>query len=117
MDGASHKLLAGSSFTCDENRRIAWRDHGDAREYTFQSRRGSNDLFKHRSLVDLFPQSGIFLAKLLLSPFAVLNVSTRNIPTHDFSLVVAHRVETNQKPAITSIRFARPQLHLVRRAG
>src|SRR5713101_1737633 len=62
-------------------------------------------------------QSGVFLLQFLLSPHAVFDIGTRNIPTHDLSLVVAHRIVASQKPTIASIMFAQPQLHVVSRAA
>src|SRR6266478_7090870 len=110
MYGARNKLFACSSFTRDEDRRIAWRDFGDARENTFQSRRCSNDLFKHRGFVDFFTQGDVFLLQFLFNSFAVVNVSTRNIPTLDLPLFIVKRVETRQKPTKASIAFAHSQL-------
>jgi len=46
-----------------------------------------------------------FLLQFLLSSFAFINIRQRKIPTLDLSLVVAHRVATSQKPAITSVTF------------
>jgi hypothetical protein len=53
-DSARNKLFACSRFTRDEDRRTTRRDFGDAREYSFQSWRGSNNLSKHRGLIDFF---------------------------------------------------------------
>src|SRR6266478_7913672 len=116
MYGARNKLFACSCFTRDEDRRITRCDFGDARENTFQSGRGSNDLFEHRGFVDFFTQSDVLLLQSLLSSFAVFDIGARNIPTRNLSIVVVHRIETRQKPAITSIAFAHPQLQFVRRA-
>jgi hypothetical protein len=115
--GACDKLFACSRFPRDENRRIARCNFGDAREYTRQSRGGPDNLFKHRGLVDFLAQSGVFLLQFLLSPLAVFDIGTRNIPAHDLSLVVAHRIVASQKPTIASIMFAQPQLHVVTRAA
>src|SRR5260370_6072134 len=49
----------------------------------------------------------------LLSSLAFINIRSRNIPAHNLSMFVAHRIETNQKPAITPIRCLHPQLQLV----
>src|SRR6266403_2738013 len=62
-------------------------------------------------------QSGVFLLQFLLIPLAVFDIGTRNIPAHDLSLVVAHRIVASQKPTIASIMFAQPQLHVVTRAA
>src|SRR5713226_10765642 len=48
----------------------------------------------------------------LLSSLAFINIRSRNIPAHNLSMFVAHRIETNQKPAITPIRCLHPQLQL-----
>src|SRR5579864_6270003 len=116
VNSACNQLLACSRFARDENRRIARRNFGDAREYTLQSGGGSNNLFKHRGLVDFFTESGVLQLELLLGSFAFINIRGRNIPAHDLSLVVAHRIVASQKPAIASIMLAQPQLHLVSRA-
>src|SRR6266403_95731 len=62
-------------------------------------------------------QSGVFLLQFLLIPLAVFDIGTRDIPAHDLSLVVAHRIVASQKPTIASIMFAQPQLHVVTRAA
>src|SRR4029077_14294934 len=99
MYGACNKLFACSRFTGDQDRRIARRDFGDARENTLQSGRRSNDLFKHRGFVDFFTQSDVFLLESLFNPFAVVDVNTRDIPTADLSPLVIERVETREKPS------------------
>src|ERR1700722_10600313 len=106
MYGACNKLFACSCFTRDEDRRIAGRDFGDARENTFQSGRCSNDLFKHRGFVDSFTQSDVFAPKPVFRPLAVFYVRKGNIPTRNLSLFVMQWVVTGQKPAITAITFA-----------
>src|ERR1700730_3296982 len=117
MYGACNQLFACSCFTRDEDRRISWRDFGDAREYAFQSRRCSNDLFKHRGFVDFFTQSDVFLTKPVFRLLAVFDVGSGHIPTYDLSLFVAQWVKTSQKPAITSIIFAYSQLQLLGRGA
>src|SRR6266850_3228834 len=49
----------------------------------------------------------------LLGSLAFINIRSRNIPAHNLSMFVAHRIKTNQKPAITPIRCLHPQLQLV----
>src|SRR5260370_11608378 len=53
----------------------------------------------------------------ILSSFEVYDIGTRNLPTQDLSLVVAHRVVASQKPAIASIAFAQLQLDFITRAA
>src|SRR5271169_1823494 len=74
VDGPRNELFARSRFASYEDRRIAWRDFGDARENTFQSGRCSNNLFEHRCLVDFFSQGNVFVLKPLLCLFAILDV-------------------------------------------
>src|SRR6266403_420947 len=75
MYGACNQLFACSRFTRDKDRRIAWRDFGDTREYAIQSGRGSNNLFKHRSLIDLLAKGNVFLLKPLLSSLAFIKMN------------------------------------------
>src|SRR5258708_24205630 len=104
-----------------ERKLIRIDETGIARKHVNVLRREIQHLSK---LCFLFPdlffgslQSGVFLLQFLLSPHAVFDIGTRNIPAHDLSLVVAHRIVASQKPTITSIMFAQPQLHLVSRAA
>src|ERR1700726_1259768 len=115
VDHAGKKLFASSSLAHNKDRRIGWRNLGDAREHSLQGRRSSHDLLEHRDLVDFFAKSDVFLLESLLVSFAVIDIRTGNIPTQDLSLVVAHGVVTSQEPAVTSIALAQPQLHLVSR--
>src|SRR5580704_8911741 len=98
VDRAGHKLLAGSGFTGNENRRISWRNLGNAREHRLQGGRGSNDLLEHRGPVDFFAEGDVFFLQPLLGSLAVIYIGIRNIPTSDVAIVVAHRVEARQKP-------------------
>src|SRR6266851_1657206 len=113
MYGACNKLFACSCFTRNEDRRITRRDFGNAREYAFQSRRCSNDLFKHRGFVDFFTQSDVFAPEPVFSLLSIFDVRQGNIPTRNLSLFVAQWVKTNQEPAISAITFAYSQLQLV----
>src|SRR5689334_9515245 len=110
VNSACNQLLACSRFTRDENRRIAWRNFGDAREHGLQSGGGPDNLFKHRGLVDFFTERGVLQLEFFLGSLAVVDVGTRNMPTPDLSLFVVQRIETNQKPAKTPIPFAEPHL-------
>src|SRR5258708_13519208 len=100
MYGACNKLFACSRFTRDEDRRISRCDFGDAREYAFQSRRCSNDLFKHRGFVDFFTQSNVFAPKPVFRLLAIFDVRQGSIPTLILSQFVAQWVEPTQYPAI-----------------
>src|SRR6202035_4107028 len=108
VDRAGNKLFAGSGLTRNKNRGITWRNLGNAREYRFQSGGGSNDLLKHRCLVNFFAESDVFLLQFLFNPLAVFDIRTRNVPTQDLFLVIAHSVVTREKPAVTSIALAQP---------
>src|SRR5579862_1732166 len=117
MDRAGNKLFASSGLTRNKNRRIGWRNLGNARENSLQSRRGSNDLLEHRGPVDFIAESNIFLLQLLFSPLEVFDIGTRNVPTKDLSLVIANWIETSQKPAVTSIALAIPHFAFKSRAA
>src|ERR1700719_180161 len=116
MDSAGDKLLACSGLTGNENRRIGWRNLGDAREHRLQSGRGSNDLLEHRGPVDLFAESDVFFFQPLLGSLAVVYIGIRNIPASDVAIVVSYRIEASQKPTITSIVLAQTQLQLIGRS-
>src|SRR6266446_760862 len=113
MDGSRHKLFACSRFTRNQNCGISWRNFGNARENGLQRRGGSDNLLKHRSLINLFPESGVFPLQSLLRSLAILNVGTREVPPNELSLAVAERVVTNQKPAICPVALPEPQVPLV----
>src|SRR5258708_29606543 len=106
MYGGGNELFACSWFARDEDRRIAWRDFGDAPENTFQSGRCSNDVFKHRGFVDFFAESDVFAMKSVFGLLAILNVGAGSIPSHDLTFVVAQWVITGQEPAVSAITFA-----------
>src|SRR5882762_11855049 len=112
MDGSRNKLLARSRFTRDQNCRIGWRYFGNAREYSLQSRGGSDNLLKHRSFINLFTESGVLLLQFFLVSLAILDVGTCDVPPNDLSLVVSERVVTNQKPAIRSVAATQAFLQL-----
>src|ERR1700747_1640231 len=106
MYGTCNQLFSCSRFASYEDRRIAWRDFGDARENTFQSGRCSNDLFKRRGFVNFFTQSGVFAPEPVFRLLAVFDIRKGNIPTLNLPLFVAQWVVTGQKPAISAITFA-----------
>src|ERR1700693_1727552 len=117
VNSACNQFLACSRFTRDENRGIGWCNFGDAREHSLQSGGGSDNLFKHRGLVDFLTESGVLQLEFLLGSFAFINIRRRSIPARNLSLVVAQRVITSQKPSITSVALAQPRLHLESRAS
>src|SRR5258706_2725373 len=112
MDGSRHKLFACSRFTRNQNCGISWRNFGNARENGLQSWGGSDNLLKHRSLINLFTESGVLLLQFILVSLAILDVGTCDVPPNDLSLVVPERVVTNQKPTIRSIAATQALLHL-----
>src|SRR5467141_4446780 len=112
MDGSRHKLFACSRFTRNQNCGISWRNFGNAREYSLQSRGGSDNLLKHRSLINLFTESGVLLLQFILVSLAILDVGTCDVPPKDLSLVVSERVVANQKPAIRSVAATQTLLQL-----
>src|SRR5258708_19902979 len=112
MDGSRHKLFACSRFTRNQNCGISWRNFGNAREHGLQRRGGSDNLLKHRSLINLFTESGVLLLQFILVSLAILDVGTCDVPPKDLSLVVSERIVTNQKPTIRSIAATQPLFHL-----
>src|SRR5258705_12995259 len=112
MDGSRHKLVACSRFTRNQNCRISWRNFGNARENRLQSWGGSDNLLKHRSLINLFTESGVLSLQFIPVSLAILDVGTCDVPPNDLSLVVSARVVTNQKPTIRSIAAMQALLHL-----
>src|SRR6266481_1998330 len=116
MDSACNKLFAGSGFASYEDRRIAWRDFGDTREDAFQSRRCSNDLFKHRGFVDFFTQSDVLLSQSLLSLLAILDVSSCAIPSYDVPSFIFDRNSAEKKPQELAGGRPQPNFKLMRRS-
>ena len=108
MDAAGDEFLARPSLTRDQNRGIAWRHFGNARKYNLQSRRASNDLLKHRGLVDFLAKCQVFLPQSLFRSLTVFDIRTRDIPAPD-PPVITYRVVSSEKPAITAVTFAQPQ--------
>src|SRR5258705_2964698 len=112
MDGSRHKLFTCSRFHRDQNCGISWRNFGNARENGLQSRGGPDNLLKHRSLINLFTDSGVRWRHFILVSLAILDVGPCDVPPKDLSLVVSERVVTNQKPTIRSIAATQALLHL-----
>src|ERR1700756_5179723 len=117
MYGPRNKLFARSRFARDKNRRITRRDFGNAREYAFESRRCSNDLFKHRGFVDFFTQSDVFAAKTVFSLLAILDIGARHIPSHNASLFISQRVVAEKEPKILAVVSQQTSFGLVQGAA
>ena len=116
MNRSRDEFLPCAGLAGDEHRRVAASDLARAREHSHQRRRGTNDLFEHRGFVDFLSQGDVFLLEPLLGSLAIVDIGTSDIPADNLSLVIAHWVGTSQKPAVTSIALAQPQLQLVSRA-
>src|SRR6202008_471584 len=99
--------------TRNQNCGISWRNFGNVRENGLQSRRGSDNLLKHRSFINLFTESGVLLLQFILVSLAILDVGTCDVPPNDLSLAVAERVVANQKPAICPVALSEPQVPLI----
>lgn len=97
----------------NRNGRVSRSDFGNSGKNSLQRIRYANNFLEHRGLVDLLAKGNVFLLKFLLGSLAILDVGTRNIPTHELSLFIAQGTEANQKPAKTSIIFAYPHLQVV----
>src|SRR5260370_42359692 len=100
------ELLSRAGLAADEHRRIAAGDLARAREHPRQRRRGADNLLEHRRSVDFLSQGDVFLLESLLGGLAIVYIGTPDIPAADLTLVIANRVGTSQKPAVTSIAFA-----------
>ena len=108
-----HEFFPRARLARNEHRRVAPRDLRYAREHRLQRRRGPDDLLEHRRRVNFLPQRDVFLLQSLLGSLAIVNIGQRHIPTHDPSVVVAHRIVARQKPAIASISVAQPRLQFI----
>src|SRR6202008_2083606 len=89
VDGPRNKLFTRSRLASYEDRRIAWRNFRDTREFSLQSWRGPNNLFKHRCLIDFFAQRNVLVLEPLLRLLALLDISRSGIPTCDASLFIS----------------------------
>src|SRR5580704_6026455 len=92
------------------NGRVSRSDFGNSGKNSLPRTRCANNFLEHRGLVDLRAKGNVFLLKFLLGSLAILDVCTRNIPTHELSLFIARSTEANQKAAKTSITFPYPHL-------
>src|SRR5580704_10775500 len=69
----------------NQNGRVSRSDFGNSGKNSLQRTRCANNFLEHRGLVDLLAKGNIFLLKFLLGSLAILDVRTRNIPTHELS--------------------------------
>src|SRR5258707_606446 len=115
MNRSRDEFFPRAGLAGDEHRRIAAGDLAHTRESPHQRRRGADNLLEHRRFVDFLSQSDVFLLESLLGVLAIIDIRTGDIPADDLSLVIANRVGTSQKPAVTPIALAQPQLQLVGR--
>src|SRR6185295_17043343 len=88
VDRSRNKLFACSRFTGDQNGGISGRNFGNAREDSLQSRGGSDYFLKHRSFINLFAESDVFVVKPVLSLLPVFNVGSCAIPTCYLSTLI-----------------------------
>src|SRR5579864_2772358 len=116
MNRSRDEFFPCAGLAGDEHRRLADCDLARTRERRHQRWRGANDLLEHRGFVDFLAQGDVFLLESLLGGLAIVDIGTGDIPAGDLSLVIANWVGTSQKPAVTSIALAQPQLQLVSRA-
>src|SRR4029077_8600215 len=116
MNCPRDEFFAGTGFAANQNRRIAAGDLGHSRQNRGERGRGADNLFENRGLVDFLSKRNVFFLQSLLGSLAIFDIGTRDIPTSDLSLVIANRVRTSQKPAVSSIALAQPQLQLVGRS-
>src|SRR6202008_1486664 len=99
----------------DEHRRIGTGDLARAGQHRRQRRRGTDYLLEHRRSVDFLSERDVFLLKSFLADFAIVDVGTGDIPADYLSFAIANRIGADQKPAVASVAFAKPQLQLVGR--
>src|SRR6266850_6388513 len=107
------ELLPRAGLAGDEDGRIAAGDLGHSRQHGRQRRRGADNFFEHRCLVDFFPQRHVLLLQSLLGPLAIVDVLTIELPPNQLSLVVAKRVVPDEEPAIGPVPLPQPHLGLV----
>ena len=74
MDPAGDKPFAGSCLTTDEDSIVALCDLGNARKNRSQSRRGSNDLFKHGGMINFLAKSQVLLLQSLFCLLAIFDI-------------------------------------------
>src|SRR4030095_5999396 len=74
-------------------------------------------LLEHRGLVDFLSQRNVFLLQPLLSPLAIVDIGTGDVPANDLALVIAHRVVPSEKPAIASIAGLQAHFQFVGQAA
>src|ERR1700746_597436 len=103
MYGAGDEFLSSSGFAQYEDSGIGWRHLCHLRQHAAKWFRRPNDLFEHRRTVDFFAQHEIFILRPFLAAFAIVDVGSRCIPTHEFFLFVAERVVTDEEPTILAI--------------
>src|SRR5258708_38938352 len=115
VNRSRYEFLPCAGLAGDEHRRVAASDLAHARKSRHQRWRGADNLLEHRRFVDFLSQGDVFLLESLLGGLAIVDIGTGDIPAGDLSLVIANWVGTSQKPAVTSIALAQPQLQLVGR--
>src|SRR6266853_5440960 len=107
------EFLSRAGLAGDEHRRIAASDLAHAREHRRQRWRGADNLLEHRRFVDFLSQGDVFLLESLFGGLAIVDIGTGDIPADGLAPLIANRVGTSQKPAVTSIALSQPQLQLV----
>jgi hypothetical protein len=112
VNRSREEFLPRAGLTGDEDGGIAARDSRHSRQHGRQRRRGADNLFEHRRLVDFLSQRHVFLLQPLLGPPAIVDIGTREIPPNQLPLVVAEWIVSNQKPAICSVALSEPQVPL-----
>src|SRR5579862_4462305 len=90
---------------------------GNLIENPAQRFRGADYVLKHRVTIDLFSQCEVFVARPLFSSDAIIDVSSRRIPTDQTSLLIAERFVTTQEPTVFSIRAQYSLLDFERNAA
>src|ERR1700692_2928401 len=81
VNGTGDEFFAGAGFPGNQNGRVGRSDFGNSGENGLQRPRRADNLFEHRSLVDLLAEGDVLLSQSLFSLLAVFNVGPANLPT------------------------------------
>ncbi len=120
MNRARDELLARSRFADNQHSRIAPGDLGHSRQHGGQRRGGADNLFEHRSFVDLFSQRHVFLLQPLLSLAQCLceallsffDVEVDPDPVEQRTVVPSKRLHPTEAPAVIAVSVTNAKTHL-----
>src|SRR4029077_20742304 len=113
MDCAGDEFFAGPGFAGNQNTGVGRRDLRHIRKYSLQNRRSSHDLLEHGCLVDFFAKGNVFVLESLFSLFAIVDIGSRHIPSHNASLFISERVVAEKEPQILAVLSQQTSFGLV----